>query len=64
MFKRLWLRYLRPHLYPWYMEPDPTKSFQRWLRETPNGRAGYQRFRDTVYQCDPNADMPESLDYQ
>ena len=59
----LYLRHIRPWLYPWYYERDPVIGFHRWLRETPKGRAGYQQFRAAVLEVDPSADFPETLDY-
>lgn len=64
--RHIWLTYIRPILWPWYLERDPDEGFRRWLRETGNGQAGYRRFRSTVQQCNPDAatDMPERLGYK
>lgn len=63
--RRIWLKYIRPIVYPWWREPDTDKGFRRWLRETESGRAGYRRFRATVAQCRPDEidEWPEQLEY-
>ncbi len=63
--RHIWLKYIRPIVYPWYYERDPDIGFRRWLRETENGRAGYRHFRATImeWRSDLFNEWPEQLSY-
>ncbi len=60
-----WLKYVRPIVWPWYMERDTDAGFRRWLRETENGKAGYRQFRAAAIALSPESadEWPDQLDY-